>query len=441
MSGKFINSISQFFALLGVSVFILISCQGTQKDARDVKRPAAVDHSTTKYFPPIGDQKLGDCTCWSSCYYYNTYTQARDHDLDASTSDPEVLCSPRFLFSQISQGTGGAECTEHAMERLSELGCANVSDYPMDTHYAEWAGEEARIAALRNRTGKLYKIRVDNPEGLETVKQHISNGGCATTRGLFRANYPTYGESATGPGIDKAVMYAKVGENYLRHSLCICGYDDEKSYVDNRDGKTYSGAFLIANSEGQQWGSYNSTGKGSRGFIWVAYNMFLEGTFGLYDQDDNPYKDHCFDNPPYPTIYFHDDLPDYKPSLYAVVGINHDKRNMLRLRGGIGPSDSPEYIGYEAIEPTKYGLIAIDDTKRIVIDLTDGATMLESQNLKQVFVELFINSSGGSNATITSADFYYSPKADGNYITYSYKDKIVTVEPGNTGYAVVEIKK
>jgi hypothetical protein len=40
-------------------------------------RPAAVDHSTEDFFPPIGKQQIGYCTCWSSAYYYNSYTQAR----------------------------------------------------------------------------------------------------------------------------------------------------------------------------------------------------------------------------------------------------------------------------------------------------------------------------------------------------------------------------
>jgi hypothetical protein len=72
------------------------------------ERPVAVDHSTEMYFPPIGGpQEIGDCTCWSSCYYYNTYTQARDENRDASTGDPNVICSPRFLFALIARDGGG----------------------------------------------------------------------------------------------------------------------------------------------------------------------------------------------------------------------------------------------------------------------------------------------------------------------------------------------
>lgn len=438
MTSLAIVALFDVFALINLKCDL--NCNSTkEKDAVTDKRPSAIDNSTLKYFPPIGQQKVGDCTCWSSCYYYNTYTQARDHDLDASTGNPEVICSPRFLFSLISQGTAGAECTEHAMEFLSEVGCATVSYYSMDAHWAEWPGEEARVAALRNRTGRLHKVRVDNVEGLDTIKQHIANGGCAVTRGLFRANYPAYGEKASGPGIDNGVMYAKVGENYLRHSLCICGYDDKRTYTDNRDGQVYSGAFIIANSEGQEWGTYNSTGTGTKGFIWVAYNMFLEGEFGLYDHDDNPYTDPCFDNPPYPTIYYHDDRPDYIPSLYAVVGVNHNKRNILNLTGGIGECDFPEFIGPTVIEQTNAGAIPIDDMHRVVVDLSDGIHLIRTGKQKQVFVKLSVHSSAGSSATITSADFYYDSEGNGIYTKFSSTDPTVTILPGGIGYAITEI--
>jgi len=416
------------------------NCNKQKEDNVDtIERSAAVDNSTLKYFPPIGRQKLGDCTCWSSCYYYNTYTQARDHDLDASTGDPDVVCSPRFLFSLISQGTRGAECTEHAMEFLSYVGCAPVSKYSMDSPWAEWPGEEARIAALRNRTGTLHKVRADNSEGLEEVKQHIADGGCAVTRGLFRANYPVYGNSASGPGIHNGVMYAKVGENWLRHSLCICGYDDKRLYIDDRDGNTYQGAFLIANSEGQNWGTYNSTGTGSKGFLWVAYNMFLEGEFGLYDHDDNPYTDPCFDNPDYPTIYYHDDLEDYLPTLYAVVGINHPKRNMLQLSGGIGPHDRPNYKGPDVIEFTDSGEIHLSDTNRIVIDLTDGAHFIEDDDAKQVYIEFSVSAEATEGAMITNVDIYYDSDGDGQYLQFFPSDQILNVNPGEKRYLSVEI--
>jgi len=49
-----------------------------RQPSRSPALPSAVDNSILQYFPPIGNQGgQGSCTCWASCYYYNTYTQAR----------------------------------------------------------------------------------------------------------------------------------------------------------------------------------------------------------------------------------------------------------------------------------------------------------------------------------------------------------------------------
>ncbi len=172
---------------LGVMALLMGVCAQAMAD-----RPSAVDNSTLMYFPPIGGpQEIGDCTCWSSAYYYNTYTQARDEGLDASSGDPNVICSPRFLFALIAQGWWGAECTEHAMARLADVGCAPVSKHSMSAPWTQWPTEAAWVAALNNRTRTLHKIRADDEAGLEAIKQHIADGGLVVTRGDFLSNYGT----------------------------------------------------------------------------------------------------------------------------------------------------------------------------------------------------------------------------------------------------------
>jgi hypothetical protein len=401
-------------------------------------RPPAVDHSTEMYFPPIGGpQEIGDCTCWSSAYYYNTYTQARDEGRDASYGDPNVVCSPRFLFALIAQGWWGAECTEHAMARLSDIGCAPVSEHSMSAPYTEWPTEAAWVAALNNRTGTFHKIRADNDAGLETIKQHIADGGCAVTRADFLSNYGSYGASASGPGISNRVMYRREGWHYLRHSICICGYDDERPYVDDRDGQTHYGAFLIANSEGKNWGWYNSSGTGDRGFIWIAYTMFLEQEFGWYDYqlEVSP----CFDNAPYPEVYYHDDRPHYRPALYACTGIAHSARNRLTYSGGVGPTDAPEFTGPEAIEQTDEGALPISARRRAAVDLTDGAYLIPPGTTKNVFISLAV-AAGAPQATIASVDFYHDFDGDGVYTNVPGEgDFPLTVSPGTTGYVSASV--
>jgi hypothetical protein len=411
-------------------------------------RPAVADNSTLMYFPPIGDQPIGDCTCWAAGYYYNTYTQARDEGLDASGGDPDVVCSPRFLFSLICQGHYGAECTEHAMARLAEVGCANVSFHPMNQDYHEWPDEAAWVQALVNRTMTLHKIRADSTDGLEAIKQHIANGGCVVTRAVVSNNFDLYPDNGV-LGIDNRVWYSRELDLVSRHSVCIVGYDDNKSYVDHRDGLTHYGAFLIAQTSGPSWGWYNSTGTGTKGFIWMAYRMFLPlgppinrgPEFGYYD-DPWVYTDPCYDNAPHPEVYYHDDRPQYRPKLYAVTGINHAERNKIILTGGIGPTDPADFDGPQVIQLTKQGALAITESKPVAVDLTDGVELLSPKTPTQVFVSLTVDTSASSSGTITSADFYQDADGDGVYYTVASTDPPVTVPPivdENTGYATVQL--
>ena len=437
---------------LVMSIVVLVLLAAIRVEAI-ADRPLAVDHSTEMYFPPIAQQMWGDCTCFSSCYYYCTYTQARDEGLDASTADPNVVCSPAFLFALIAQGGWGAVCTEHAMARLSDVGCATMAQHPYPTEPwggdpTLWPTEAAWIAALKNRLGTFYQIRADNPTGLETIKQHIADGGCAVTRAYFHENYGDYdycGDTSTptGPGISNYVMYSPGGTPPLfPHSICICGYDDDRSYYDVRDGHTHYGAFLIANSEGQNWGWYNSTGTGTRGFIWVAYTMFPEGEMGWYDPppEEWPGVDACVDNPPYPEVYYHDDRPDYRPQLYAVAGINYGSRNLLTFSGGVGPTDAPEFIGPEAIEQTDEGAIAINHSRRPAVDLTDGISLIPRGATRNVFISLALDASGSGAAGITSCEFYCDFDGDEVYtVVPGEMSSTVYVWPGTTGYVSASV--
>ncbi|MBN1918300.1 MAG: right-handed parallel beta-helix repeat-containing protein [Verrucomicrobia bacterium] len=397
-------------------------------------RPLAVDNSATVYFPPIGVQDHGDCTCWSSVYYYNTYTQACDEGLDASAGDLDALCSHRFMFSLINQGARGAEGTRYVITHVSDVGSANAACHSLTEDIHTWPEEAAWVQALRNRTGTPHSIRADTEDGLEAIRQHLANGNCIVTRGVIGENLRLYPDNNI-IGIDNRVWYWR-DQMRSRHSLCVVGYDDERSYVDHRDGKTHKGAFLVANSSWPDWGWFNTANE--KGYFWIAYTMFLEGKFGWYD-DPWPYTDPCYDNAPYPEMYYNDDRPHYRPRLYAVAGISHAKRNTLAVTGGIGATVAPDFLGPETIRQTAYGEIPIEDSRRVAVDLTDGADCLVPGVPTPVFVKLSLADGAGSNATITSADFFYDPEGDGTYLMVSSTDPTVTVTPGHSGFATVQI--
>ena len=48
--------------------------------------------------------------------------------------------------------------------------------------------------------------------------------------------------------------------------VLIVGYDDDKVSINDRDGNTATGCFLIRNSWGEDWGDY--------GYGWIPYQFF-----------------------------------------------------------------------------------------------------------------------------------------------------------------------
>ena len=383
--------------------------------------PLSVDNSTLIYFPPIRSQgSQGSCTAWAAGYYYNTFTQARDAGVDVSGGDNNNICSPAFLYPIVNDGVDLGAYTSYVVALLDDIGCASWATMPYDQgDWTTWPTEAAWLEALTWRTNASYSINGSSQAGLTAIKQHLANGNVAVTRfPVYWTWYTQYPSNATG--INNRVYYAQAGAYAGGHAVTIVGYNDNRSYVDHRDGQTHYGAFLIANSWGSSWGWYNSTESGSQGFFWVAYTMFLESTFGPY-------------------AYFNSDRADYEPKLYAAAGINHSQRGRVALRGGVGATGSPEFNGPYAIYYEGGNSLAIADSKRVVVDLTDGTSLFEEGEPKQVFVRLTVSSGASSNGTITSVDFTHDLDDDGSYETVASTDPVVTVTPGTSGYATADV--
>jgi len=376
--------------------------------------PAAVDNSTLPYFPQIRSQgSQGSCTAWASCYYYNTYTQAFDEGYTVSGGDNNHILSPAFMYNLINGGEDWGASTAFAVARLNEIGCSSWALQPYSAgDWTSWPSEAAWINALNNRTQTAYYIDASTSSGLTAVNQHLANGNLAVTDfPVYSVWYDSYPTNATG--INNGVYYAPAGEMVGGHAVALVGYDDNKSYVDHRDGLTHYGAFLAVNSWGEWWGVTNTSGVGSKGFFWVAYSMFAEGKFG-------------------PDVYYNDDRPDYRPKLYAVVGLNHPERWDVRLRGSIGGATgwhSHDVIYYDG------GALPLSDADRIAVDLTDGVSYLGSGG--PVSADVYDWSGSSYSATITSADFFVDLEGDGSYLQHTSADPTVTVTAGMWGYADV----
>ena len=66
--------------------------------------PSSVDLSTSKYFPPIGNQGVGfgSCVAWATTYYKFTYEFNKLRDTDANTNSN--IFSPAWSWNYCNKG-------------------------------------------------------------------------------------------------------------------------------------------------------------------------------------------------------------------------------------------------------------------------------------------------------------------------------------------------
>ena len=389
-------------------------------DGRDML-PGQVDNSLSIYFPPIRSQgSQGSCVAWATAYYYNTYTQAMDENLTVSGGNNDHICSPAFIYNLINGGVDGGANTSVAMARLNDVGCCSWTLMPYNqSDWTTWPSEAGWVDAMQRRTASSSSIGTAysgcNDTELEAIKQHLANGNIAATRTDVYSNwYSNYPNDTTG--INNGVLFANDGSLLGGHGMTIVGYDDNKSYFDG--STTKYGAFLIANSWGSGWGVTN-TGGSNKGYMWVAYDFFKA-------------SNNCFG-----VAYFNTDRDNYRSQLYAVTGLNHAQRGRVRHRGGVGSTSAPSWTSYYPISLAGGTSLAIDDTKPVAVDLTDGIPYLTSPDFS-LFTQLTLSSAASSNGTISIAVFYHDLDGDGSFISGASSDPPVTVAPGGTGYATMQ---
>jgi len=384
--------------------------------------PASADNSPSQYFPPIRSQgSQGSCAAWASCYYYNTYVQAQDENLTVSGGDNNNICSPAFMYPLINGGVDAGGNTAAVTARLSEVGacCWTLKPYSQGD-WTSWPSEAAWIDAFKRRTAASYTFNLLTDAGIAALKQYLANGKVATTRTNVYGNWhPTF-HNNEGRGIQNGVLFAHTGETYKGgHAMTIVGYNDNRPYNDGTTTRT--GAFLIANSWGNGWGTYNSTGAGSKGFMWVSYD---------YAKASNS----CFD-----AAYYNDDRDNYRPRLYAVAGLNHAKRGYVTFSGGIGSTGSPAWTSYRPINQDGGTTLSLQDTQRIAVDLTEGISSIADLTNVASFVKYSVSGSAGTNGTITSAQVFQDFDGNGTFASAASADPVVTVAPGQTGYARITL--
>ncbi len=385
--------------------------------------PASLDNSTLKYWPSIYNQRgLNSCAAVHTAFYYSSYLQAQDNDIDITAANPDNVHSPAFAYNLLNGNRNAGTPVPVHIARFNDIGVCSLALMPYDgIDYSTWPSEAAWVDAINNRTKTTYMIDASTTEGILAVKQHLANGNIAVTKFSVRSTFFDYPDDCDG--INNQVLYWQEDGHVGGHGCTIVGYSDGKSYTDHRDGQVHYGAFLCANSWGKGWGIYNTSGK-TKGYYWVAYSIFSELAvqFGPY-------------------VYFNSDRYQYTPRLYAATGINHADRGKLTYSCGVGSPASPLYEGPDALkhDPDNDPDPAITDAKRVAVDLTDGITELQTGASNTIYTSTTNAGTASSNATVTSADFYVDLDKTGTYTVLYSSDPTFAVTPGNTGYATVEL--
>ncbi|MGE0825954.1 MAG: C1 family peptidase [Candidatus Binatia bacterium] len=386
--------------------------------------PAAVDNSASIHFPPIGSQgSQGSCTAWATCYYYNSYTQARDENINVSggISDPVAVTfigSPGFLYNLVNRGVDGGASTSSVVGRLNEVGCSSWKTKPYSAaDHTSWPSEVSWVDALKFRTSRSNTITLTTPTGIDLLKQHLANGNIAVTRTDVYSNWhPTF-RNNQNRGINNGVLFSHQGETFVGgHAMTIVGYDDNRMY---NDGTTLKhGAFLVANSWGTGWGTTNTVGR--VGFMWVAYD-YVQAANSAFD-----------------SAYFNDDRDNYRPRVYAVAGLAHPSRGDVAYRGGIGFTTTPRFTSYYPINLAGGVLHPLDPAQRIAVDLTDGIANLNRplDAGPLIFIDMRAFSAGG---TIQSTDFFLDLDGDGTFVKVTSPDPQKGVPLAKPTFACTDI--
>jgi C1A family cysteine protease len=219
-------SAEQMKAALAEGVIKPLDTIALADDGLKVGGEASLDHSSSMYFPPVGNQRTeGSCASWSTVYYMLGFYQARDKGWDLSASsvsgvDQSQLMSPDFIYQLINDGQdAGSYYTDNLM-MLANVGAASWAEMqPNDNDYLSWGNEAAwKKAAAQRVDYPIYYIQINNYTDIKAVKDLLDQGYLISTA-IDSSQY-------SSSGIWTVNNYSIQSINDLDHANTVVGYDD-----------------------------------------------------------------------------------------------------------------------------------------------------------------------------------------------------------------------
>jgi hypothetical protein len=358
-----------------------------EKIAYQTTLPAAVDHTTDPWFPPIGDQgQQGSCASFAVGYYCKTYQEAKEHSWDLtgatwtggaadgniSAGYQGMVMSPAFVYDLINGGRDVGSDFETPIRLVSNVGICSWMNMPYYyQNCTRWPTEAAWNEAPLYRSNSTYGYQylyVNTTQGVESLKNWLAAGNLAI---IGIGAYDNLLDLPSRSDQDLLIKDKYVFGG-LDHAATIVGYDDLFTYME--DGSVHHGAFKIVNSWGK--GDWETIPDGC---YWITY-----GTIEKLSNQENPAM--LFQN-----------LADYQPEILATFNTTHAARGDCNITFGLGTPEAPIV--------TKNFTDFINGGNRsfcpnnIVFDLTEFKTHLTSQYNQPFFMQVYdkgIDSNGNA---------------------------------------------
>jgi hypothetical protein len=313
--------------------------------------PWWIDNSTQPYFRSITFQTGFECGQSAGISFNFTYEVDRLRDVAADTTTTQYPSHFTWNFLNNGEKYGGASCFD-SWEILRTCGNMNVADYGGDLGtggYLRWiSGYDYYYNGMFNRINFMRSIRVDSPEGLQTLKywltDHLEGSEVGGVANLYGKYFHLPPETVLPEGTPESGKYVQThwGPS-ATHTFTVVGYNDSIRYDFNGDGQ-YTNNIDI-NIDGvvdmHDWeigglklaSAFDGIPWCDQGFVYTMYKNLADdiGYGGIWNH----------------SVYVIDTKETCIPKLTAKIVLKHTSRNKLKVTMGISTdlqATEPSYV-------------------------------------------------------------------------------------------------
>ena len=395
--------------------------------------PYWIDNSTQPFFRPITSQSGYECGQSAGISFNFTYEVDRLRGVAANQTTTQYVSHFTWDFLNNADNYTGASFFD-SWEIVKACGNMNIADYGGAQNtggYTRWiSGYDMYYNGMHNRINSVKAIRVDNPEGLQTLKYWLTDhlegspiGGVANIYGQYFGTPSTTLPSGT-PESNKYVQ--PFWGSSPTHAWTICGFNDSIRYDFNGDGQ-YTNNIDI-NGDGvvdmHDWeigglkfaNGYAGVGWGNSGFCYTMYKNLAdnESFGGIWNH----------------SVYVLDVKSTCAPNLTMKVTLKHTSRNKLKVTAGLNtdlsattPSvvlDFPIFKYQGGDHFMQGGTTEADKTIEFGLDLAPLISMIGNNQPAKYFLQVQEND---------PANAYQGEIVDWSLIDYTLTTPVITSYP------------